>query len=524
MKQRIYYKMGAGLVTTLALLIGSLVLIGLHTASAQPIAEPQRGGQTTIQFVPTTASTLEDTGAVTLTVALNQTVATTVTVVYSTTAGTATSNDYTAMTGTLSLPSGTLNTTFVISTTPDMVTEADEMFTVMLTQSTNASLGANSVATVTITSDDTAPTMQWSDSAYTVYENVGTAMFTVTLSNQSVFSSTVVYSTTDGTATAGMDYTPVINATLVCQPLQTECTVTVPITDDAMYEANEQFILSLNGPQASTAQTATVTIVDNEPPVISWQNTSVRVNESKSAVILTVNLSRVARNPVSLHYATSNGTAIAGQDYIAATGTITFTPGQTTRNVTITLNPANLITREPSETFLVTLSNPQNGTIADPVVTVTIVDNTVYLPLVLKINPPPPPTPVCIVPNEPGNNGLNGASLLLTNGQPCIANFTGEAVQASDYYKIELNQVGTFNLNLTLRNTTAPAAHDIDLFLYQLVGTQVQLVAQSRKGSQLDETIATPINGQGVYFVRVYWYESTAASTPTYSLTATTTP
>ena len=74
-------------------------------------------------------------------------------------------------------------------------------------------------------------------------------------------------------------------------------------------------------------------------------------------------LNTVSGRPVTVDYATANGTAVAPADYQAASGTLTFTPGQTTRQLTVLVNGDLL--DEANETYFVNLSNPGNATIAD---------------------------------------------------------------------------------------------------------------------------------------------------------------
>src|SRR5690606_35996465 len=87
----------------------------------------------------------------------------------------------------------------------------------------------------------------------------------------------------------------------------------------------------------------------------------------------TVTLSAASGRSVSVNYATSNGTATAGSDYTATSGTLTFTPGQTTKTITVPI--ANDTQPESSETFTVTLSGASNATIADATGIGTITDN-----------------------------------------------------------------------------------------------------------------------------------------------------
>jgi hypothetical protein len=82
---------------------------------------------------------------------------------------------------------------------------------------------------------------------------------------------------------------------------------------------------------------------------------------------------------ITVAYRTVDGTATAGQDHLAASGTLTFAPGQTRRTVTVTVLGDD--EHEGPETFNVTLSSPTNATLARAVATITIVDD----------DPPPPP-------------------------------------------------------------------------------------------------------------------------------------
>ncbi|MCR6489200.1 VWA domain-containing protein [Amycolatopsis sp. OK19-0408] len=78
-------------------------------------------------------------------------------------------------------------------------------------------------------------------------------------------------------------------------------------------------------------------------------------------------------NSVSVHYATANGTATAPADYAATSGDVTFAPGETSRPVTVLVNPDTV--DEPDETFTVTLSAPVGAGLVDPTGVGTIVDD-----------------------------------------------------------------------------------------------------------------------------------------------------
>ena len=86
-------------------------------------------------------------------------------------------------------------------------------------------------------------------------------------------------------------------------------------------------------------------------------------HEGTSTATFTVTLSPASAQTVTVAFATTNGTATAGSDYVAAGGTLTFPAGTTSRSVPVTILGDR--TNEPDETFQVVLSNPSNATLAD---------------------------------------------------------------------------------------------------------------------------------------------------------------
>jgi hypothetical protein len=96
-------------------------------------------------------------------------------------------------------------------------------------------------------------------------------------------------------------------------------------------------------------------------------------NTGTASATFTVTLSAENTETITVAYATANGTATAGSDYQAATGTLTFAPGETIMTVTVLVIGDRL--GEPNETFVVNLSSPTNATIADAQGVATIVDD-----------------------------------------------------------------------------------------------------------------------------------------------------
>ena len=109
-------------------------------------------------------------------------------------------------------------------------------------------------------------------------------------------------------------------------------------------------------------------------PSLSISDSSVKEGHSGTvAATFTIALSEPCTQPVTVAYATGNGSAIAGSDYQAASGTLTFAPGETSKTITVPVNGDRL--GEPNETFVVNLSSPTNATIADGVGVGTIADD-----------------------------------------------------------------------------------------------------------------------------------------------------
>src|SRR5258705_10460183 len=114
----------------------------------------------------------------------------------------------------------------------------------------------------------------------------------------------------------------------------------------------------------SLASSATITQAVHHP-AISIDDVTVREPERRGTIApaaFTVHLSNPSPQMVLVHFATVDGTASAGTDYVATTGTLVFAPGETTQTITVDVigNPR----RERTETFLVNLIAATNATVA----------------------------------------------------------------------------------------------------------------------------------------------------------------
>ncbi|MFA5970638.1 MAG: Calx-beta domain-containing protein [Sphingomonas sp.] len=327
---------------------------------------------------PAPSFTIGNAGPVTeggsLTFTITKTGATSVPVdVYSATAnGSAIAgSDYNAASGALTFAPSDTTKTITISTIDDAVNEPTETFTVSLSATSG---GATiSAGTGTINDNDAAPSFAINNAAAV---SEGAALtFTVTKSGTTSQGYAVNFATANGSAVAGSDYNTG-SGTLSFAPGDTSKTITVSTIDDGINEPTESFTVSLSAPSGgATIGTASGagTINDNDPPPSFSIGNAGPVTEGGAATF-TVTKSGTTVQTYAVNFATADGGAVAGSDYNAVSGMLTFAPGDTAK--TITISAVDDAVNEPTETFSVSLSGSSGGaTIGNATGTATINDN-----------------------------------------------------------------------------------------------------------------------------------------------------
>ncbi|KAA1421815.1 hypothetical protein F0U44_05975 [Nocardioides humilatus] len=296
--------------------------------------------------------------------------------------GTATAgSDYTAVPlTTVSFAAGQATRTVNVDVTGDTAIEPNETFRLHLSAPVRATI-SDADGTATITNDDSAST---SVNDVTVAEGdsgTTTATFTLTRSGATGSPASVKVATVGGTATAGTDYVAVPLTTVSFAVGQSTRTVNVTINGDTAIEPDETFNLILSAPVGTTISdnsgTATIT---NDEVVLAVDDVSVVEGDSGTAsAVFTLTRSGGTAGTSSVKVATANGTATAGTDYTAVPlTTVTFTPGQTTKTVTVSVTGDAEV--EASETLRLNLSAPVGATIGDASGTATIVnDDAAYI-------------------------------------------------------------------------------------------------------------------------------------------------
>ncbi|MEY2686286.1 MAG: hypothetical protein RL375_484, partial [Pseudomonadota bacterium] len=182
-----------------------------------------------------------------------------------------------------------------------------------------------------------------------VDESTGQVSITVTLDAPSDTDITVAYTTQDATARAGEDYTAA-SGTFTILAGQTLATLTLDVAPDALVEGREVFSVLFSNPVGTDLFTvfddrAHVIIQDASEtsptppavPFVSVQGST--VNETAGYLDFLITLSAPSTADVSVHYQTADGNgqnaALPGDDYISASGDITFAPGEVSKLVRV---------------------------------------------------------------------------------------------------------------------------------------------------------------------------------------------
>ena len=335
-----------------------------------------------------------NTGTVTAAFTVSLSAATTqpVTVRYATADGTATAtgDDYRAESGTLTFAAGQTSQVVHVSVNGDRLAENAESFSVLLSGASPNALVANVRGIGSIVDDE--PTVFLDTSGYSAAEgNAGTKAFTFTVTLSAAYDApvTVGYATADlapdeygwdydfgyaASATPGADYTAA-SGTLIFAAGETSKIITVFVNGDRLAESAERFAVNLGNSAAAHIGSgrALGTIVDDEPRINISGGSVTEGDSGSGGLTFTVALSAASDVPVTVDYATADGSATAGGDYQAKSGSLTFAAGQTSQAVTIAVNGDRL--GEQDETFSLNLTGATNAGIGSSHGYGTIVDD-----------------------------------------------------------------------------------------------------------------------------------------------------
>lgn len=284
--------------------------------------------------------------------------------------GTAVTSDYAPSSGTLSFAEGETTKNISVSLSR---TDAAPQATLGVTLSNptdGAVLGSPSTSTLTLlgvssgSSSSSASTtsaaagvgsLSFSANTYGIDEPDGALSVTVVRTGGSNGAVTVNYATSNGTATAGTNYTAT-QGTLNFAGGETSKTFSVQVLNNVNIDGNKTVNLTLSTPTggAGTAApvTAVLTIIDDEATPseatgsIKFSAPVYSVTENGGSVKVTVLRQLGVKGTVTVNYATSDSTATGAADYTPTSGTFTFAPGETSKSFSVPILKDSLVESE----------------------------------------------------------------------------------------------------------------------------------------------------------------------------------
>lgn len=375
--------MGTGVTAPRLRAVLATIAAAFVWAVVLPTASAQAAPVTFSVNSPTVAEgTAPASGTAAFTVTLSEAVGNTVTVDVHTSSVTATSSlDFNAVPNTtLTFAPGQTTRTVSVQLIGDSTDENDERFTLQLTNATGgASIPPPTFGTATILDDDDPPRFSVEDSSVQEQTNATSLIaFKIKLSAASGKPVTVKWGTMDGSAVAPGDYKNTTN-TVTFNPGTVGQNVTVQIVGDNVDETDENFFLVLADPTNATIDdgTAVGLIRDDDGPNVTITGATVIEGGpgTTQTARLTVALSALSPQDVSVAAASTDGSATAGADYeaIPAGTRLTVPAGQLVRTIEVPVLGDAL--DEPDETFSVNLTAPQGANITAATGLVTITDD-----------------------------------------------------------------------------------------------------------------------------------------------------
>jgi CSLREA domain-containing protein len=321
------------------------------------------GDSAGIMQLPAVSIRVEESQIVEIVVSRGNGTQGTVTVDYTTADGSATAGqDYAALSGTLTFNSGEFMQTIAVTVADDGVDEPTETFRFTLSNPTGgATVNERSAGVISIYGSDGPGIINFNTGVFHVGEARGTAAIDVIRSGGSLGAVSVDYTTADGSAQAGLDYTAT-SGTLTFADGETETQVQIAVSDDTELEHVETVLLALSNPTGGAVlgapDAARLKIHDEvvAAPIVQFQKAIFDVIEGAGQAVITVIRTGPTTAAISVDYDTSDDSAIAGEDYTPVSGTLEFAAGEALATFDVPIFADAL--DEELETVDLSLSNP----------------------------------------------------------------------------------------------------------------------------------------------------------------------
>ncbi len=313
----------------------------------------------TVNWTAASQASAAESGTMTVTAQLSGTYTSAVTVPFTVT-GTATNGtDYTVTASPITIAAGNTTGSATITITGDTTIEPNETVILTIGTPTNATLGATTVHTATITNDD-LPTVQWTAASQASAAESGTMTVTAQLSATYTSAVTVPYTVT-GTATNGTDYT-ITASPITIAAGNTTGSATITITGDTTVEPNETVIVTMGTPTnatlgATTVHTATITNDDSAAVNSTAAGTATAVAVSSTSITVTAPYTNDSNgnNTLKVEWGTGGTYALGNQTAPHAVSPYVFNisglTASTAYNVRVTYQDADTVTGTAVQTF-----------------------------------------------------------------------------------------------------------------------------------------------------------------------------
>lgn len=332
-----------------------------------------------LQFQFTDLHIEEDNSSITLKVVRENGNLGNVSVEVSANSGSATKNvDFSFTSQTLTFSDQELVKEITLNIIDDNYFDNDETFTIELSEPVSASLGDNSILNVTITDQD-AVAFGWSSNYAEVSEADGSIFVTIERPQGASGDMSVDVSALDYQAINGTDFE--FTTQTVSFSNESSKTIEVDIIDNDTFETNKGFYLTLSNPINAIInedfETLLINILEDEvAPAgsLSFESRTYSISESGGALDVIITRSNGSFGTLNANIEVISGSATQGNDFSFENQSISFVDGELEK--TITIDIIDDTTDESDETFDITLSSADSGSIGDiATTTVTINDN-----------------------------------------------------------------------------------------------------------------------------------------------------
>lgn len=281
--------------------------------------------------------------------------------------------NYTTTSGTLVFSNGETIKSVSVPLLPSPTVTGDLFFSMRLTNATGGLLIAPSNTVIVVQDADAG--ISFTNSTVSVLKNAGTAKIVVVCSNPRVepliLSSndiplSVDYYTVDGTAQAGIHYEPRSGTLYFTNGIATN-TFDVTIYDNPLVTGDRAFSVILTNvtfPGQLVAPSTQSVVIAESNSGLRFSAANYSVFENGLFAKIDVLRTGYADKTVSVNFAVTNGTAIAGANFVPTNGVLIFTNGVTSRSFNVPVIANNLV--QPNLNAVLRLSNPTNGVLMTP--------------------------------------------------------------------------------------------------------------------------------------------------------------